>query len=137
MLATAIIGYFVTTQPRGFMVWVLIGFLCTIEFLIGILTVNSMTKTHAQYRPSGATLAITYGVAGLFAISGLLSIEIYWSVRNTNGSGDGAFIAALIGIFIFWFIIAALIYFFDLHSQVVAQSCKRKTRGAPRICTIT
>jgi len=126
MLATAIVGYFVTSQPRGFMVWVLIGFLCTIEFLIGILTVNSMTKTHAQYRPSGATLAITYGVVGLFAISGFLSIIIYWSVRDTNGSGDGSFIAALIGIFIFWFVIAALIYFFDLHSQVVAQPVKEK-----------
>ena len=126
MVATVIIGYFVTSQPRGFMVWVLIGFLCTLEFLIGILTVNSMTKTRAQYRPSGATIAITYGVAGLFAISGLLSIVIYWSIRNTNGSGDGSFIAALLGIFIFWFIIAALIYFFDLHSQVVAQPLKEK-----------
>ena len=91
-----------------------------------ILTVNSMTKTHARYCPSGATLAITYGVVGLFAISGFLSIIIYWSVRDMNGSGDGFFIAALIGIFIFWFVIAALIYFFDLHSQVVAQPVKEK-----------
>lgn len=121
MLATALIGYFVTSAPRGFMVWVVIGFLCAVEFLLGILSVNSLTKARAQYRPSGATIAITYSIVGLFFISGLLSIVIYWSIRDTNGTKDGSFIAVLIGIFIFWFVIAALLYFYDLHTQVVAR----------------
>ena len=58
MLATALIGYLVTSSPRGFMVWVLIGFLCTVELLLSILTVNSLTKTRAQYRPMAQQLLL-------------------------------------------------------------------------------
>lgn len=126
MLATALIGYFVTSPPRGFMVWVVVGFLCAIEFLAGILSVNILTKARSQYRPSGATLAITYGIVGLFAASALSSIVIYWSIRDANGTKDGAFIAILMGIMVFWFIVAALVYAYDLHSQITARPAIQK-----------
>lgn len=126
ILATALVGYFITSSPRGFMVWVTVGFLCLIEFLVGILSVNILTKARSQYRPSGATLAITYGIVGLFAASGVASIAIYWSVRDASGTKDGAFIAILMGIMVFWFIAAALIYAYDLHAQAITQPVTEK-----------
>ena len=126
VIATALIGFFVTSAPRGFIVWVMIGFLCAVELLVGIITVNTLAKTRSQYRPNGATIAITYGIVGLFAVTGFISIVIYWAIRGSDGTKDGSFIAILLGIMIFWFIIAALIYTFDLHTQAVSQPVKEK-----------
>jgi hypothetical protein len=126
ILVTATGGYLVTEPPRGFMVWVGIGFLCTIEFLAGILTVNIFARARCEYRPSGAILAITYGIIGAFAASGLLSIVVYWVLRDSEGSKDGAFTAAMMAITVFWFIVAVVLYAYDLHSQAVARPSKEK-----------
>lgn len=121
MFATAAIAYLVTSPPREFMFWVSTGFLCTIEFLVGILWVNIFARARCDYRPSGATIAITYGIVGAFAASGLLSIIIYWISRDADGTKDNVFTAVLMGITVFWFIIAALLYTYDLHTQGVAR----------------
>ena len=126
MFVTATIGYLVTEPPRGFMWWIGVGFLCTIEFLAGILTVNIFARARCQYRPSGATLAITYGIVGAFAASGLLSILIYSIVRDKEGTKDGVFTAVLMAITAVWFIVAFLLYAYDLHRQAIARPSQEK-----------
>jgi hypothetical protein len=126
ILATILIGYFVTTAPRGFMVWVTVGLLCTVEFLVGILSVNSLLTERSQYRPSGATVAITMGIVGLFAASAIVSLVVYRSIRDAGGTRDGSFLAVLIGIIVFWFIVAALIYSWDLRTQAVSRPMGEK-----------
>ena len=121
MFSTAAIAYLVTSPPREFMFWVSTGFLCTIEFLVGIIWVNNFARARCEYRPSGATIAITYGIVGAFAASGLLSIIIYRIFRDADGTKDNVFTAVLMGITVFWFIIAALLYTYDLHTQGVAR----------------
>lgn len=126
MFMTAIVGYLVTEPPRGFMFWVGVGFLCTIEFLVGILAVNIFARARCQYRPSGAILAITYGIVGAFAASGLLSILVYWLVRDKEGTKDGVFTAVLMAITAVWFIVAFLLYAYDLHRQAIARPSQEK-----------
>lgn len=117
MLTTGIISFLVTSPPRGFMFWVSTGFLYTVEFLVGILWVNTFARASCEYRPSGAVLAITYSIVGAFAASGLLSIIVYWVFRDANGSKDDVFTAILMGITVFWFAIAFLLYAYDLYTQ--------------------
>lgn len=126
MATTAAVGYLVTDPPREFMFWIGMGFLCTVEFLFGILAVNTFARSRCEYRPSGAILAISYGIIGAFALSGLLSIIVYSIVRDDEGSRDGAFTAVMMALTVFWFIVAFLLYAYDLHAQAVARPAKEK-----------
>lgn len=108
------------------MFWVGVGFLCLIEFLAGILTINIFARARCDYRPSGAILAISYGIIGAFAASGLLSIAAYWVLRDDEGSKDGVFTAVIMVITVFWFIVAFLLYAYDLHFQAIARPAKEK-----------
>lgn len=125
---TIAVGYLVTDPPRGFMLWVGVGFLCTVEFLVGLLTVNIFVRSRCDYRPSGAILAISYGIIGAFAVSGLIGIFVYSIVRDNSGSNDGVFSAVMIVIAVVWFIIAVLLYAFDIHSQSVISQANKKGR---------
>ena len=117
---TIVIGYLVTSPPREFMFWVVVGFLSTVEFLAGILAINNLARMRHAYRPSGAVQAITYGTVGAFAVSGFISIIVYLSVRGPLETGESVFGAVMMGITVFWFIIAALLYAHDLRTQEVS-----------------
>lgn len=117
ILATNLIGYVMTEPPRGFMYWVGVGFLCLIEFLVGAIAINQFSRAHCQNRPSGAILAISYGIIGSFAVTGIISIVIYWIFRDEDGSHDGIFAGVLILITVIWFGVAALLYANDLRTQ--------------------
>lgn len=123
---TVIVAYFVTSPPREFMFWVWVGFLCTIEFLLGILYVNTFARDRCEYRPSGATLAITYGIVAAFAVSGFISIFAYWAIRDEQGSSDIVFSGVLMALIVFWFVIAFFLYAYDLHSQSVLRPAQKK-----------
>jgi len=108
------------------MIWVGVGFLCATEFLFGVLTVNIFARAKCQYRPSGAVLAITYKMVGAFAMSGILSIVVYWIVRDKDGTKDGLFTAVLMAITTFWFIVAFLLYANDLRTQAADRPAQEK-----------
>jgi len=126
MVMTTGIAYLVTSPPREFMFWIVVGFLCTIEFMLGILYVNTFARDRCEYRPSGAILSITYGIVGAFAITGLISISIYALVRDEQGSKDGIFSGILMALIVSWFIIAFFLYAYDLHSQSFDRPAQKK-----------
>jgi hypothetical protein len=126
ILATALIGYFVTSFPRGLIVWSTITLLCVIEFFFCILSINILLTNRSRYKPSGATLAITYGIIFLFGLSDIITIIVYRFLRNFSGTKDTAFIAILIGLMIFWSIIASIIYANDLRTKATFQPVIQK-----------
>ena len=119
--ATALLGFNLSAPPRGFMFWTLLGFVCSVEFLAGVWTVNAFARARCQYRPSGATLAATYGIVAAFAATGILGILLYWLFRDDQGSRDPAFAAAMFAVGAAWFVLAFLLYAHDLRVQGVAR----------------
>ena len=122
MLVTTAVCYIGTSAPRGFMFWIIWGFLCTSEFLVGILAVNVFARTRCEFRPSGAILSITYGAVVGFAATSLLSILVYYYLRDDKGSSDHIFTAFLVLLTAIWFIAVFVLYANDLHSQSVSRS---------------
>ena len=119
--ATALLGFNLSAPPRGFMFWTLLGFVCSVEFLAGVWTVNAFARARCKYRPSGATLAATYAIVGAFAGTGVLGILVYWLFRDEQGSRDPAFAAAMFAVGAAWFVLAFLLYAFDLRVQGAAR----------------
>lgn len=126
IIATASVAYFVASPPRGFIFWISTGFICFVEFLAAIIAISTFTETRYGLRPSSATRAIIFGVVVAYAVTGLASILIYSVARGENGDSDGRFLAAIIGISIFWFVIAAILYGYDLFSQSAARPVAEK-----------
>jgi len=126
LLATVVFGYLVSAPPRGFMFWVSIGFVCTIEFLVGTLYINIYARNHCEYRPGGAIQAITYGIVGVYAVLGLISIILYGAARDATGGSDGVFAAIMLVLTTISFIAAVLLYAYDLHSQSLAKPMSDK-----------
>lgn len=126
ILATLGIAYLVSGEPRGFMFWAFTWFLCGMEFLVAMLTVNIFARSACRYRPSGAAIAITYGIVAVYALLGLVSIIVYQLVRNEEGSWDAAFTGVLAGETVLLFVAAAFIYAHDLYTQGVAAPALEK-----------
>ncbi len=124
LVTTSIIAYIVSSPPRGTVFWAVIGSICAVEFLLGVLSVNQFSRAQCQYRPSGATLSITYSIVGAFAVCNFISIALYRLLGDARGGSDGIFRAILMGIAALWFIVAVLLYSFDLHSQASAYAVK-------------
>ena len=121
MLVTILSGLLIASFSPSFMFWIAIGFLCFIEFIAGLFSVNHYARAKEQFQPSGATVAIVWVLIGLFAITGLLAIGVYWAIRDGEGSGDSAFAGVLIALTTGWSVIATILLSNDLRHQAVNQ----------------
>ena len=120
MATTALAFFYMTSAPRGMMFWLSTGFCCAIEFMFGIWVLNILARSRCDYRPSGATLSITFVCIGALAISGLLGILIYGVARDADGARDRSFMAILAAIAVFWFVVAFVVYAYDIYVQTRA-----------------
>ena len=121
MFVTILVGLLIANFSPSFMFWIAIGFLCLIEFIAGLFSVNHYARASAQLRPTGATVAIVWVLIGLFTITGFLAIVVYWVIRDGDGSGDSAFAGVLIALTTGWSIIAIILFSHDLKHQAVNQ----------------
>ena len=106
-----------TSPPRSFLFWVTTGFFVFVESLVGLMTLNLLSRSRSAYRPSGASVTAAFSALSAFGIVGFISIFMYHAFRNEDGSGDGVFSAILAAEAMLFFIAALLIYSFDLFLQ--------------------
>ena len=121
VVATGVIAFQVTTPPRGFIFWTITLFLCAVELVVGLLSVHSLTARRTTYRLSGAGTAIVYGMVGAYAVVGFISILLCSALRQPAGGSDHLFLGILAAETVLAFVIAALIYGYEIQAQVQAR----------------
>ncbi len=117
IVTTILIATMVTSSPRGFLAWITVLFICSIEFILALLAVNHFARAQVEYRASGPINASVWLTAVSYALIGFLGIVIYAALRGSSGANDHVFGAVLIRGDRFLFIVAMLMCGYDLYFQ--------------------
>jgi hypothetical protein len=121
LAATTALILLVTDDSRGFMTWITLLFLCTMEMVALLMIVAPMVDSGRTEKPSGAAVAISWGVLATYFLVGVVCIIFYGLARDPKNPHDVGFSAILGFLAVVAFIIAQFIRAYDLFFQAGTQ----------------
>ena len=111
------VAMLVTEAPRGFIFWMLTMFLCFAELAIYGLAMGALAAKAGKPRTSGASAILLWMIVAAYLAVGLVTILIYWAVRDSENPPDKVFAAIFGAITVAFFILAGLVRTWDLYFQ--------------------
>ena len=117
MGTTVTVAHLLTAPPRGYVYWVVVEFLCLIEFLTGMLVVNQFARARSKHQPSTPAVLAAWSILAVYAVAGLGVIFAFAAIRPEDGGGDVKFAAVFLALTVVLFVAAAFIYGFDLFAE--------------------
>ena len=115
--ATLLLGLALTTPPRDFMTWAVIGFICWFEFIFAMLAGHFLLVKGKEQSVSGAMMAIVFKVAGSYTIVGLVTVLLFAIIPGQSDQRDKVFAALMFLESAIFFAIGVALYYHDLHQQ--------------------
>jgi len=95
ILTTLLVGYTVTDAPRSLMTWVVLVFICFIEFAAGMMAAEA-SATDSSQSMSSAMASVVLGSAGLFGVVGFATLLALLGLTKSSASRDAIVISVLV-----------------------------------------
>jgi len=95
ILTTLLVGYTLTDSPRSWMTWLVLVFICFVEFTVGMIAAETAGGDSPQ-QMSSAMAAVVMGSAALFGLVGFATLFITLALTKQTPSRDAVVVSVLV-----------------------------------------